>query len=287
MVAKALLNQQIFKNAALIVAGCLLSAIGINMFLVNAHLYSGGVSGLAILLQYATKIPTGYTILLANIPLLAISYKKLNKRFTWFSLLGTVSYSLFLVLTKDLKSIVTVNDTLLFCIYGGVLNGLGIGLAFANHGSMGGFNIITMLFKKKYDSYDVGQISFMSNLIIVAIGIMLNGFSVGLYTVISMYITSFVTDKIIHGIARKKILLIITEKEKEVCDYVSTYMHRGATIIEGEALSGKARKILYCIVDVSHLPEFKYTVQKIDNDALISIIDASEVDGKGFNSSIL
>ncbi|WML35933.1 YitT family protein [Clostridium sp. OS1-26] len=280
-------NNLRIKNVVLIILGCLLSSIGLNMFIVHAKLYSGGVSGLAILIQYITKFPAGYTIMLANIPLLAISFKKLNIRFTIYSLIGTVCYSVFLVITKDLQTIISTNDTLLYCLYGGLLNGLGIGLTFANHGSMGGINIITMLFKKKHDNYDVGKIGLIFNCVIVCVGALLNGMLTALYTLISMYITSVVTDKIIHGMVRKKLLFIITEKEKEVCDYIMTYMHRGATILNGQTLTGKERKVLYCIVHLSHLPELKYSIQNIDKDALISVIDASEVDGKGFDSSIL
>ena len=280
-------NKQNIKNVGFIILGCLLSSIGLNMFIVHAKLYSGGVSGLAILIQYMTKFPAGYTIMLANIPLLAISFKKLNLRFTIYSLIGTICYSVFLIITKDLQTTISSNDTLLYCLYGGLLNGLGIGLTYANHGSMGGINIITMLFKKKHDNYDVGQIGFIFNCLIVCIGALLNGILTALYTLISMYITSVVTDKIIHGMVRKKLLFIITEKEQEVCDYIITYMHRGATILNGQTLTGKERNVLYCIVHLSHLPELKYSIQNIDKDALISVIDASEVDGKGFDSSIL
>lgn len=280
-------NNLRIKDVAFIILGCLLSSIGLNMFIVHAKLYSGGVSGIAILIQYITKFPAGYTIMLANIPLLVISFKKLNIRFTIYSLIGTICYSVFLVITKDLQTIISTNDTLLYCLYGGLLNGLGIGLTYANHGSMGGINIITMLFKKKHDNYDVGKIGLIFNCLIVCIATLLNGILTALYTLISMYITAVVTDKIIHGMVRKKLLFIITEKEKEVCDYIITYMHRGATILNGQTMTGKERKVLYCIVHLSHLPELKYSIQNIDKDALISVIDASEVDGKGFDSSIL
>ncbi|GIM29701.1 membrane protein [Clostridium polyendosporum] len=282
-----MINKRNLKNVSFIILGCLLSSIAINMFIVNANLYSGGISGIAILIQYALKIPAGYTVILANIPLLIISYKKLNVRFTILSLIGTVCYSVFLILTKDLKNIVNTNDIWLLCAYGGILNGIGIGLTYANHGSMGGFNIITMLIKKRYDNYDVGQINFLENFPIILIGTWLSGILIILYTLISILITSIVTDKIIHGLSRKKLLLIITDREQEVCDYIKTYMHRGATILSGQELTGKERKVLYCIVPVSRLPEFKLSVEKIDKDALISIIDAAEVNGKGFSSSIL
>lgn len=282
-----LFNKEDIKNATFVTGGCLVSAIGVNMFLVNAKLLSGGVSGIALLIQYALNIPIGYTILLLNIPLLMLSYRKLNRRFTIYSIIGTVSLSLFLILTENLSSILTVQDTLLFCVYGGILTGIGAGLAYSNHGSEGGMNIVVMLVKKKYDNFDVGQLGFIVNCIIVFLGMLLNGITVALYTLMSMYIAGFVTDKMIHGLSRKKVLLIITDKKDEVFEYITTFMHGGATILSGEALAGKERKVIYCVVHISKLPQFKYSVQKIDKDAFISIIDASEVDGKGFNSSIL
>lgn len=271
-----------------VLLGSLLSAVGINMFLVHGNLLSGGVSGLAVLLQYITKFPAGYTILLSNIPLLILSYKKLNLRFTILSLIGIVSYSGFLIITKNLESILNINDVLLFCLYGGILNGIGVGLTYANHGSSGGFSIITMIIKKKYDNFDVGQISFITNCIIVLLGSLTFGITTGLYTLISMYVSSIVTDKVIHGLSRKKVLLIVTDKEKEICNYITATMKRGATILNGQGLyTGEERKVLYCILPLSRLPEFKLSIQLIDSDALITVMDASEVNGKGFSSSIL
>mgnify|MGYP001579523944 CR=1 FL=1 len=148
-------------------------------------------------------------------------------------------------------------------------------------------NIVVMLVKKRYNNFNVGQLGFSVNCVIVFLGMILNGITVGLYSLMSMYIAAFVTDKMILGLSRKKVLLIVTDKEDEVCDYITISMHSEATILDGKGLTGNERKVLYCIVHVSRLPEFKYSILKIDGDALISIIDASEVDGKGFNSSIL
>ncbi|MDR3645786.1 MAG: YitT family protein [Clostridia bacterium] len=274
------------RHGILVIFGSLLSAVGINMFLVNAQLYSGGVSGIAILIQYATKIPSGYIIGLANIPLLIICYFRLNKRFTVYSVIGTVAYSAFLILTKNMQSLVNIHDTLLYCIYGGLLNGAGIGLAYANHGSMGGFNILSMLIKKKHDSFDVGQIQFAANLVIVLIGVALHGLPTGLYTVISMYISSLVMDKIIHGLSKKKILFVMTDKQ-EVYDYINANIKPGATILSGRSFTGGARNMLYCVVALAHLPELKYRILNIDPGAILSIVDAAEVDGTGFTTSIL
>lgn len=287
MQPSTIFNRENIKNAAFVIAGCLISAIGVNMFLINAKLFSGGLSGIAILVQYALMIPAGYTVLIGNIPLLVLSYKILNKRFTIYSTLGTLSLSLFLVLTQHLRSIISINDTLLLCVYGGILTGAGHGIAYANHGSEGGMDIVVMLVKKKYDSFNVGQLGFIVNCVIVFLGTLLNGIPIALYTLMSMYIAGFVTDKIIHGLSRKKVLLIITDKQQEVCDYIAANKYHGVTILEGKSLIGNDRKVIYCVVHVSRLPAFKFGVEKIDNNAFISILDASEVEGKGFNTSIL
>ena len=283
----AIFNKQNIKNASYVIFGCSISAIGVNVFLINAKLFSGGLSGIAILVQYAFNFPAGYIVLLCNIPLLVLSYKILNKRFTLYSILGTFSLSLFLVFTQHLTNIISVHDTLLLCIYGGILTGAGHGIAYANHGSEGGMDIVVMIVKNKYDNFDVGQLGFIVNCVIVFLGMLLNGISIALYTLMSMYISGVVTDKIIHGLSRKKVLLIITVKEQEVCDYITAYKYHGVAILEGKALTGDERKVIYCIVHISQLPSFKFGVQKIDKNSFISIIDASEVEGRGFNTSIL
>jgi Uncharacterized conserved protein len=284
---KEIFTPRNLRHGFLVVFGCLLSAVGINMFLSSAGLYSGGLSGIAILVQYSLGIPSGYVVGIVNIPLLFLSYKKLNTRFTVFSIIGTVIYSILLIVTKNLQDFLSLHDTLLYCIYGGALNGVGIGLAFSNHGSTGGFNIISLLIKRKYDGFDVGQIQFAANLLIVIIGVALYGLPIGLYTALSMFITSFVTDKLIHGLSRKKILFIITEKDGEVCAYIKANIQRGATVLHGETLAGTERKILYCVVQLSHLPEMKLAILSIDPNSIISVVDAAEVDGKGYTASIL
>jgi len=279
--------RQNIKNCVMVIIGCLVSAIGINMFVINAKLFSGGVSGVAILLQYMTHISAGYTVLILNIPLLVLSYRKLNLRFTLLSLVGTLSLSAFLIITKNLNSILTVQDTIFYCIYGGALMGVGHGIAYASHGSEGGMDIVVMLFKKKYSNSDVGQLGLITNCVVLSIGALLNGMTIALYTLISMYISAYITDKIIHGLSKKKVLFVVTDKYVEVCKYIERQKYHGVALLDGQKTSGTERKVLYCVIHISALPEFKYTVQRIDNDAMISVIDASEVDGRGFDYSIL
>ena len=266
----------------------MISSLGINLFLSKAKLLSGGASGIALIIQYLFKFPAGYTVLLLNIPLLILSYKCLNKRFTILTFVGTISFSLFLILTAPLKGVIDTNDTLLLCLYGGVIDGIGIGLIFSNHGSAGGLNIISALIKVKYDNFNIGQISFCINIVIVCIATLFFGVTSALYTVAAMYITAEVTDRIIHGLSRQKLVLIITKKEKEISNGILYKMHRGVTFLYGEgAYTGKYEKILFCTVPLRQIPELKLIIKDIDIEAFMIIIDASEVKGKGFKNDLI
>jgi len=270
-----------------IILGSFLGSIGVNMFLIHANLLSGGVTGIALIFQYIFKIQAGYMILILNIPLFLLSLKKLNRKFSIYSLVGILTFSISLILTQPISNILNINDKLLYCVYGGVVNGIGFGLVFSHRGSTGGFDIISVLIRKKYTSYNIGKISFGINLIIVTISAFIFGLPSALYSLIAMFTTSFVLDNVVKGLNQSKVVLIITEKEEVVEELIMNKLHRGVTCLYGEGAFTKVKKkILYCIVPLSQLPELKELIVNIDKKAFLSILDASEVQGQGFRSSM-
>ena len=276
-------SKTFFIDVLVIVLGCFIYSLGVNLFLTNAKLVSGGVTGIALILQYISDIPSGVTVFLLNIPLFFVSYKFLSKRFTLYTAIGMVSISLSLILTKPLSSLVQVNDMLLYCIYGGVLCGVGMGLVFYRNGSTGGIDIITMVIRKNYSNFEIGKLNFGFNLIIVAIAALIFGLPQALYTLISMFIQGTLLDKVLNGFTSKKLLLILTEKENDIINYVINDLHRGITSImaEGEYTHSK-KKMLYVAITSSQFISLKNKILRIDPKAFITIIDASEVKGKGF-----
>lgn len=286
MISK-LLDKDMIKDMIMVTIGAIVAALGINMFLVHANLLSGGLSGITLMLQYLTGFPAGYSILILNIPLFFLSYKKVNKRFTFLSFVGTVVLSVALIFTEPLKDFVRVNDILLLGIYGGVLNGIGLGVIFSNHGSSGGLDIISALIKKKYENFEIGTITFVVNFLIVGIGATIFGLTSALYTLVSMYITSYLMDKVIKGFNRQKLILIITEKEEEVSESIMSGLKRGVTFLYAKgAYKKQEKKVLYCAVSLKEVPKLKYIIREIDGDAFISILDASEVEGRGFKKGV-
>lgn len=286
------MDSRLFKkdniiDLLFIILGSFLGSIGVNMFLIHAQLLSGGVTGIALIFQYLFKIQAGYMILLLNIPLFILSIKKLNKKFTIYSLVGTLSFSLSLILTHPISNILNINDKLLYCLYGGVINGIGFGLVFVHNGSTGGFDIVSMLIKRKYSNFNIGKISFGINLIIVTISAFIFGLPNALYTLIAMYTTSLVLDNVVKGLNQSKSIFIITQKEELVSELIMTKLNRGVTYLYGEgAFTKEQRKILYCIVPLNQLPELKSIVTSADKKAFITISDTSEVQGKGFKNSL-
>lgn len=267
-----------------ILLGCMIASLGVNLFLVHAKLLSGGATGVALILEYTLNVPAGIVVLLINIPLIILSYKKLDKSFTIYTTIGMLCLSISLMITKSFAYFINMeNDLLIFCIYGGVLCGIGYGLVFLRSGSTGGTDIITMLIRKKYSNFNIGSLGFSLNLIIVTIGAIIFGIPQALYTIISLFIQSLVLDKMLKGFNSKKLLLILTRKENEIIEYVIKDLNRGITSLfaEGEYTHDK-KKMLYCIVSSHQMIELKSAVHSIDPSAFITIIDISEVRGKGF-----
>lgn len=275
------------KRIAYILAGSLIYAISINEFIIPHHLLSGGVGGIALILQYITGFSAGALILIINIPIFLFGIREIDRDFIIFSLIGTFSMSVFLIILKDFTIFnrFVVDDIMLSSIFGGVIHGLGAGIVFRNRGSMGGSDIIAVVVKRKR-SINIGTISFLINLVIVYVSSFLFGMKPAMYTIISMYISSYVLDRVQEGFDRKKSVMIITQKEEEVAQAIINNLHRGVTYLYGEgAYTKNQRRILYCIVTTKQIAKVKHIVNTIDPQAFFTINDTSEVMGKGFKSS--
>ncbi|MCR6514691.1 MAG: YitT family protein [Clostridium sp.] len=282
---KLIRSKRFYVDVVLIFVGCLIAALGVNLFLTHAQLLSGGATGIALMFEYITGVQAGIVVFILNVPLFIISLFKLSKKFTLYSGVGMLSLSIALILTKPLSNIIEINDILLYCVYGGVLCGIGYGIVFLRNGSTGGTDIITMLIRKKYSNFEIGKLGFALNLLIIVVGAIIFGIPKALYTLVSIFIQGVVLDKVLRGLNSKNLLLILTNKEEAVIDYIMSDLNRGVTslISEGEYTHSK-RKMLYCILTTNEMLRLKRKLMKIDPSAFITIVDVSEVKGKGFVS---
>ena len=269
----------------LIFIGCLISSLGVNLFLTHAHLLSGGATGIALMIEYLSDIPSGITVFLINIPLFLLSYKKLSKNFTIYSAIGMISLSISLVITKPFSKLLVLDDILLYCIYGGILCGIGYGLVFTRSASTGGIDIITMIIRQKHSNLNIGSVGLFLNSIILIISAFLFGVPKALYTLISILIQGYFIDNVVKGFSTKKLMLILSEKEEDIINYVIKDLHRGITTIPAKGeFTNQEKKMLYCVVTSRQMIELKEQILAIDPKTFISILDISEVKGRGFTN---
>ena len=280
-------KKELFIRIFFVLIGSFLNSIAINSFIIPHRLLSGGVAGIAIIIQYVANIPSGYLILAFNIPIFIYGMREVDKDFIIFSLIGTLALSGFLVVTTGISKYLMVDDILLSSIYAGVIGGLGAGIVFRNRASMGGIDIIAVAIKKK-SGINITTVSLAINVVVVLIGLFINDLEIALYTLINMYVASVVINRVIDGFERKKLLFIVTEKEKEVSNRIMKELGRGVTYFYGEgAYTGENKKVIYCIVTLNQLVKVKKMVEDLDPTSLMSVIDASEVQGKGFKKPAL
>ena len=265
-----------------ILAGCLVAAASINIFVVPSSLLTGGVTGIAIIFYFLAGLPIGVQTLLYNVPLLIASYKLLGKKYTVDVVIGTLMFSFALDATKFLAAYTPTDDLMLAAIYGGIFNGVGYGIVFRMNGSTGGFDILGAIFKKYY-SMEIGSVIFGFNCVIVAIAGGLFSVSSAMFTLICMYITSQMTNKVIDGLNQRKAVLIVSDKAKDIADGIITDIGRGVTFLQGEgAYTGDPKKIVMVVVSMTQIAKLKIVVSTVDRNAFMLILSASEVMGRGF-----
>ena len=265
-----------------IMVGCLIAASSINIFVVPSSLLTGGVTGIAIIFYFLTGLPIGAQTLAYNVPLLIASYKLLGKKYTLDVVIGTMMFSFALDATKFLAAYTPTQDLMLAAIYGGIFNGIGYGIVFRMNGSTGGFDILGAIFKKYY-SMEIGSVIFGFNCLIVAVAGVLFSMNSAMFTLICMYLTSQMTNKVIDGINQRKALLIISDKAKDIADGIITDIGRGVTFLNGEgAYTGDPKKIVMVVVSMTQIAKIKIVVRTVDENAFMLILAASEVQGRGF-----
>lgn len=273
------------KNAGrylLITLGCLISTCSINLFLVPHQLLSGGISGIAIIFYYLVGLPIGVQILAMNLPLLYLAYKMFGKKYAIDILFGIVIFSLLVDITSFLNHFNAVDDVMLAAIYGGVFTGIGYGIVFRSNSSTGGMDIVAAIVKTKY-GFSVGFINFAVNCGLMVVASLLFGLKLAMFTLISMFISSNLTDKVVAGLNNKKTVVIISGKSEEIAEEIIKEVGRGVTYLKGQgAFTLQDKDIIFVVVNLTQIAKIKLIVDGIDKYAFMIVQDANEVLGRGF-----
>lgn len=264
-----------------IVLGCLLGGAAYPLFLVPNNIAPGGLSGLAMILNYLFGSPVGLTSLLMNIPLFLIGYKAMGRVFAFRSLVATVLFSV----TIDLAKLPAMtNDPLLGTLYGGVLLGVGLGLILRGGATTGGTDMIARMVHSKLPFITVGAFLLMIDCLVVILAGVVMGTSEGLYALISIFASSKVIDMVLAGFSSNKACFIITDKWNEVTGHILHDMDRGVTQLTARgAYSGQERPVVLCVTSPQEVARLKDIVREEDEKAFMFVTDAHEALGEGFS----
>ncbi len=276
-----------FVSYSLIITGAFIMAAGYVLFVSPYKFVPGGVYGIGIILYHLLGFPVGLTGLALNIPLMIIGVKYLGPRFGVKTVVGFFLASGFI----DGLALITGNEPLegieplLASIFGGVLIGLGLGLIFKAKATSGGSSIIAMMLTK-YTRIPLGQSLMIIDALIVLLGLAAFGdWTIPLYSLIIIFITGKVIDVVLEGFSYEKTLFIISDRYEEIADKILKDLNRGGTFIEGKGMFKRdEKKIIFVNVTRREVAILQDFINQVDPDAFVTVIEASEILGKGFRS---
>jgi len=292
------------KEYLLISLGILFYVLGWSIFLVPNNLIGGGVTGLASIVQYATKgvVKIGYTYFAINAFLLIAALKILGKSFGGKTVYAVVIASLGLnifqsIIPVDIINTLSVANGKLMCtIIGGILTGIGIGMTMSQGGSTGGTDIIALIVNK-YRNVSPGRMILWMDTVIILSSFLVPSYTPDgvlmpwtekvttvVYAFILVVITSTVLDLYLSGSRQSVQLFILSKKYPQIADAIVTDLHRGVTVLDGKGWYTKnPTEVLMVITRKSDLNILLRLVKSIDSNAFLSVASVTGVYGQGFD----
>jgi uncharacterized membrane-anchored protein YitT (DUF2179 family) len=272
------------KMYTVIVIGLSLYAFGVTAFLIPVKITAGGVTGISMLIFYATGIPAGYPYFVINSFLIVLAIRILGTSFGLKTLFSMVVISILLnVLPMFIKEAL-IKDLFLSSVLGGILGGVGLGITFNQGGSTGGTDIIAMIINK-YRNISPGRIIMYCDVIIITSSyFVLSSVELLVYGYVTMWIVAYSIDAFLTGAQQSVQLFIFSEKYEQIADYINMESRRGLTIIEGTGwYTKKPVKIIMTVVKKRESPLIFQKIKEIDPEAFISQGSVMGVYGKGFD----
>jgi Uncharacterized conserved protein len=265
-------------------AGAFLQALGVWCFIEPCMIAPGGVSGMALLVNYLTAVPVGTMALVLNIPLLISSYVCLNRRMTWKTI-QTV-----LIMSLILDGVVTplfpqyVGDKLLSSVFGGILVGMGMAMIFMRDSTTGGGDILAKLLQKRFPYMHTGYALMMTDAVVIAASVLVFGkLEAALYGLISMVATTQTIDAILYGMNKGAMVMIHSEKNREIAEEIMQRLNRGTTLFKSVGgFSKQERETLLCVIDRKQFYLVKEIAYAHDPRAFVVVSETKETYGEGF-----
>ena len=271
------------EDYALLLIGAIVQAFAMRLFLVPGQLVSGGISGLAQIINHFVRFPIGAMVILGNLPLFALGWRHLGgPRFVMRTAFAVAAFSIFTDLLIFFIPVGVTGDNVLNSIFGGVLLGAGLGLVYRGQGTSGGSDILGRILNSRF-AIPISQAYLITDAIVVLASGFAFSWEKALYGLVVIYISGIAAEAVSEGQSVFRTAIIITTCYEKVAHEIMFEMERGCTLLSGKgSYTGEDRPVLYCVITRSEVNQLKELVNDIDPDAFMVIGTAHEALGNGF-----
>ena len=275
MPAKKLTKWKLFKKGLILSIGSIITAAGLEFFLIPNHIVDGGVVGISIMLSYLTDWPVGILIFVLNAPFWYLGYRQIGKTFAISTVLSTISLSFWVSVFHPIPGL--TNDLFLSAVFGGIIIGAGVGLIIRTGGSVDGTEMVAIILDRK-SGFSVGEIIMFINLFILSCAGFIFSWDKALYSMVAYFVAVKVIDLVIRGFDESKGVIIVSECYREITDAITHRLGRGVTLLKGESgRTGKESPTIYVVVTRLEVSKLKNIVMDIDDKAFFTINEVQEV----------
>lgn len=280
------MKKEIFFELLQMVIGCFLMAIGFVLFFDPKNIAPGGITGLSIVISEVTKLPLSLINLSINVPLFLLAYKILSKKECGKTILGIILFSASLKIVEMFPALHISDDMMLISLFGAAILGIGLGIIIRIDGTTGGTDLIGVIMNKLFPQLKAPMVMGFADCIVVLLSCIITGsIEIGLYSGLSAFLVSNISNLVVDGLNTTTTFMIITEKSKEISDIIIPVLDRGATSIKGEGCyTGREKDILMVVVSKKQIVKLKKIVKKVDPSAFIITFNNNETIGEGFKN---
>ena len=280
-------KKEIARDYILLAAGTGFIALAVQAVFDPMGMVNGGFSGLGIIIRRMTLglvpggIPLWFTNIALNLPAFLVAWFVMGRVFVQRTAIAAILLSVWLAVLPPVD--LAKGDYLLAALYGGLISGIGIAMVFRTGNATGGTDLVASLLHRKFRNYSIAQILLVLDGAVIVAGYYLVGARPALYAVLSVAITTKVSDTILNGMNDSKMIFVVSDHSDEIAEHVLYEMDRGCTAIPAQGMySDEMRKMLFCVVGKKEVLDFKDCVKELDPHAFVIVTDANEVLGEGF-----
>ncbi len=270
----------------LIVLGAAIGAAGFQFFMYPNAIVSGGLTGIAQIINRLCGLPVGVLSIVLNVPLFIFAWKQFGNAFVIDSFIGTALFSVFIDLASMLN-ITATTDPMLGSIIGGVIKGIGLGAIYYVGATTGGVDIVARFLRRRYPYINFGTfILVLDAVVISAYAIIFHIVESAMYSLICMFVVSKAVDLVLYGLDNSSIVYIVSHNTQAIVNEITSgNLHRGVTLLHAEgAYTHEERNVIMCVIKRSQIAEIRRLVRTIDDKAFLVVTDAKNVFGNGFDS---